>query len=41
MDLAIALSILKFCSQNMNSDGTMPTKRIKMIWDRMFARRRG
>ena len=37
MDLAIALPILKFCSQNMNSDGTMPTKRIKTIWDRLFA----
>ena len=36
MDLAIALSILKFCSRSMNSDGTMPTQRIKMIWDRMF-----
>ena len=37
MDLAIALPILKFCSKNMNSDGTMPTKRIKVIWDRLFA----
>jgi hypothetical protein len=37
IDLAISLSILKFCSQNMNTDGTMPTKRIKTIWDRMFA----
>ena len=37
IDLAIALPILKFCSQNMNSDGTMPTKRIKTIWDRLFA----
>ena len=36
MDLAIALSILKFCSQKMNSDGTMPTARIKAIWDRMY-----
>jgi hypothetical protein len=35
-DLAIALSILKFCSQHMNSDGTMPTKRIKTIWDRLL-----
>ena len=30
------MSLLKFCSQNMNSDGTMPTKRIKTIWDRLF-----
>jgi hypothetical protein len=36
IDLAISLSILKFCSQHMNSDGTMPTKRIKTIWDRLF-----
>ena len=36
VDLAIALPILKFCSQK-NSDGTMPTKRIKTIWDRLFA----
>ena len=37
IDLAISLSILKFCSKNMNSDGTMPTKRIKRIWDGLFA----
>ncbi len=36
MDLAIAFSILKFCSQKLNSDGTMPTARIKAIWDRMY-----
>jgi hypothetical protein len=36
MDLAIAFSILKFCSQKMNSDGTMPTARINGIWDQMF-----
>jgi hypothetical protein len=36
IDLAIALSILKFCSQHMNSDGTMPTNRIKRIWDGLF-----
>ncbi len=35
-DLAISLSILKFCSQRLNPDGTMPTARIKAIWDRMF-----
>ena len=35
-DLAIALSILKFCSRNLNSDGSMPTMRIKTIWDRLF-----
>lgn len=37
MDLAISLSILKFCSRNMNSDGTMPTNRTKIIWDRLLA----
>ena len=37
VDLAIALPIVKFCSQNRNADGTMPTNRIKIIWDRLFA----
>jgi len=36
MDLAIALSILKFCSRKLNSDGTMLTARIKAIWDQMY-----
>ncbi len=36
-DLAIALPIVKYCSQKRNADGTMPTKRIKVIWDRLFA----
>jgi hypothetical protein len=36
-DLAIALPIVKCCSQKRNADGTMPTKRIKRIWDAMFA----
>jgi hypothetical protein len=27
---------VKFCSQNINADGTMPTKRIKRIWDGLF-----
>ena len=35
-DLAIALAILKFCSRKMNCDGTMPTQRIKVIWDQMY-----
>ena len=35
-DLAIALPIVKFCSQKMNKDGTMPTARIKAIWDKLF-----
>jgi hypothetical protein len=35
-DLAIALPIVKFCSQKRNVDGTMPTKRIKRIWDALF-----
>ena len=36
-DLAIALPIVKYCSQKRNADGTMPTKRIKRIWDGLFA----
>jgi hypothetical protein len=36
-DLAIALPIVKFCSQNINADRTMPTQRIKRIWDGLFA----
>ena len=36
-DLAIALPIVKYCSQKRNADGTMPTRRIKVIWDRLFA----
>ena len=36
-DLAIALPIVKYCSQKCNADGTMPTRRIKVIWDRLFA----
>jgi hypothetical protein len=35
-DLAIALPIVKFCSKERNADGTMPTSRIKVIWDRLF-----
>ena len=36
-DLAIALPIVKYCSQKRNPDGTMPTQRIKRIWDGLFA----
>ncbi len=36
-DLAIALPIVKYCSQKRNADGTMPTNRIKVIWDRLFS----
>ncbi len=36
-DLAIALPIVKYCSQERNADGTMPTNRIKVIWDRLFS----
>jgi hypothetical protein len=35
-DLAISLPIVKFCSQKRNVDDTMPTKRIKRIWDALF-----
>jgi hypothetical protein len=35
-DLAIALAVIKSCSTRMNADGSMPTARIKAIWDRMY-----
>jgi hypothetical protein len=35
-DLAIALPIVKLCSRKRNPDGTMPTMRIKRIWDTLF-----
>jgi hypothetical protein len=35
-DVAIGLGIVKFCTQKMNADGTMPTKRVKAIWDKLF-----
>ena len=35
-DLAIGLAIVKVCSSKSNSDGTMPTARVKAIWDRLF-----
>jgi hypothetical protein len=36
MDLAIGLAIVKFCTTQMNADGSMPTGRIKAIWDGLF-----
>jgi hypothetical protein len=36
-DLAIAFAIVKTCTQKMNADGTLPTERIRAIWDRMYA----
>jgi hypothetical protein len=35
-DVAIGLAIVKVCSRKMNADGTMPTNRIKAIWDKLF-----
>ena len=35
-DLAIGLAIVKYCTSEMNTDGTMPTRRIKAIWDGLF-----
>jgi hypothetical protein len=35
-DLAIGLAIVKFCTSKPNRDGTMPTMRIKAIWDKLF-----
>ena len=35
-DVAIGLAIVKVCSSKTNSDGTLPTARVKAIWDRLF-----
>jgi hypothetical protein len=35
-DVAIGLGIVKCCTKKMNADGTMPTQRIKAIWDKLF-----
>jgi hypothetical protein len=35
-DLAIGLGIVKVCTSKPNADGTMPTERIKAIWDKLF-----
>jgi hypothetical protein len=35
-DLAIGLAIVKYCTSEINADGTMPTRRIKAIWDGLF-----
>ena len=35
-DVAIGLAIVKVCSSKSNSDGTLPTARVKAIWDRLF-----
>src|SRR5262249_11099296 len=35
-DMAIALAIVKSCSLKPNSDGSMPTARIKAIWDSLY-----
>jgi hypothetical protein len=34
--MAIALAIVKACSMKPNSDGSMPTARIKAIWDSLY-----
>jgi hypothetical protein len=36
-DLAIAFAIIRTCTLKMNADGSMPTARVKAIWDRMYA----
>jgi hypothetical protein len=33
VDLAIGLAIVKYCTSHINADGTMPTSRIKAIWN--------
>jgi hypothetical protein len=35
-DVAIGLAIVKVCSSKSNSDGTLPTARVKAIWNRLF-----
>jgi hypothetical protein len=35
-DLAIAFAIIRTCTLKMNADGSMPTARVKAIWDRMY-----
>lgn len=36
-DIAICLMILRFCSRNMNVDGSLPTKRVKAFWDALYS----
>jgi hypothetical protein len=35
-DLAIAFAVIRTCTLKMNADGTLPTERIRAIWDRMY-----
>jgi hypothetical protein len=35
-DVAIAIAIVKSCTREMNADGSMPTKRIKALWDVLY-----
>lgn len=37
-DLATFLAILRFCGENPNTDGSMPTQRIKALWDGLYRR---
>jgi hypothetical protein len=38
-DLAIGFGVVKFCTEKMNADGTLPTQRVKAIWDKMYENR--
>lgn len=35
-DMAVLLVILHYCTEHPNKDGSMPTKRIERIWEKMF-----
>jgi hypothetical protein len=35
-DLAIAFAVIRTCTLKMNADGTLPTERVRAIWDRMY-----
>jgi len=37
-DLATFLAILRFCNQNPNTDGSMPTERVKSLWEGLYRR---
>ncbi len=37
-DMATFLAILRFCGENPNSDGSMPTERVKSLWEGLYRR---
>jgi len=36
IDMAILIAIIEHCTANKNADGSMPTKRIKNLWDALY-----